>query len=104
MFYGDTSVLGRRVSCLIVVTDASRKQDNSLKAGCLIVSIYMKSCWLRGTSLVELHVVSSSFPDEVRGRAAAISFFSVIFGGNSCNPFSFQQVKRILKPVFGLIL
>lgn len=55
------------------------KQDESLKAGCLILSIYMKSCWLHGRSLVELHVVSSTFSNEVRGRAAAISFFSLLF-------------------------
>lgn len=55
------------------------KQDEPLKAGCLILSIYMESCWLHGRSLTELHVVSSSFSDEVRGRAAAISFFSLLF-------------------------
>ena len=81
------------------------KQDESLKAGCLILSIYMKSCWLHGRSLIELHVVSSSFSDEVRGRAAAISFFlPVVFGGDSCNLCSFQPFKRMLKPVFSLIV
>lgn len=55
------------------------EQDSSLEAGCLILSFYTKSCWCHGTSLPELHVVSSSFPDEVRGRVAVISFFSLLF-------------------------
>lgn len=55
------------------------KQGESLKAGYLVLSIYMKSCWLNGTSLIELLVVPPSFSGEVRGRAATISFFSLLF-------------------------
>lgn len=52
------------------------KQDESLKAGCVMLSIYMKSCWLYSRSLIELRVGSS---DGVGRRAAAISFFSLLF-------------------------
>lgn len=55
------------------------KQDESLKAGYLVLSIYMKSCGLNGRSLIELPVVPSSFSSEVRGRVATISFFSLLF-------------------------
>lgn len=54
------------------------KQDGSLKAGYLMLSICMQSCWLHGRLLMELHVVSSA-SDEMRGRAAAISFLSLLF-------------------------
>lgn len=54
------------------------KRDRSLKAGCLMLSMYTKSCWLHGRPLIELCVVSSQFSDEVMRRAASISFFSLL--------------------------
>lgn len=59
--------------------DGCFQENESVSAGYLILCIYVKRCWLRGRSLIELRVGSSAFPDEVRGRAAPISFFSPLF-------------------------